>query len=336
MLILNQGEVQRAVQALDPLEILRAAFFDHSRGQSILPEEAALRWRNSGKYESRSLTLPAALPEQASYGAKIINSSLGNRERGFPRASGVGLLFDPETAEVTTLMPAGWLSATRTAAVTALFCSYLMPGKTQVYVQIGLGELGLAHARLLLKRFPTIDRLVMYDRDTRRAAVAADDVRAIHPDVQIDVAPTLQSAVVQSNLLVTATTVNAPIIDHSWLQHRDVLAVNVSLDDLAPETYLSCQSLYVDDWELVSADETRLLGRMAHAGSVVSVGEPIPQGARAITGDLGGLVAASFCQPAQPLTVVNPFGCGVADVALYKAVDRYARTHGMGQEVALV
>ncbi|HKO38993.1 MAG TPA: ornithine cyclodeaminase family protein [Solirubrobacterales bacterium] len=309
-------EVALALSHLELGEVVLGAFVDHHLGRTVLPEEACLRWVAPDGGAARSIAMHAYIPgPPARMGMKVINSSVGNPDRGLPRASGLIALFDPETAAVTHLLPAAEISAARTATVSSLAVSHLSGPSPRRLAVIGAGPLGAMHARLIANALP-IESLVVFDFDRHRAERLVD---AAAPAGEI--AASAEEAVRDADVVVTATTATEPYVRLEWISPGAVV-VNVSLDDLLPEVFLGADALYVDDWSIVVSDSHRLLGRMARAGSVVSSAEPGGSGAQVLTGELGALFAGAApgrTDPRQRI-VVNPFGLAISDVAVAAAV----------------
>ena len=67
--------------------------------------EAYLGWSTPNGGAARSLSMPGGLDGgDGGLGVKIINSSLSNQTSGLPRASGLTLLFDRETARIDAII----------------------------------------------------------------------------------------------------------------------------------------------------------------------------------------------------------------------------------------
>jgi N-[(2S)-2-amino-2-carboxyethyl]-L-glutamate dehydrogenase len=100
-------------------------------------------------------------------------------------------------------------------------------------------------------------------------------------------------------------------------------------DDPLPEVFLRADKLYVDDSNLIAADEHRLLGRMLRGGTIARPGR---RGGRAIDGELGELLASGRRGRlhAGEIIVVNPFGLAIEDLAIAKHVYRHATLTGLG------
>jgi ornithine cyclodeaminase/alanine dehydrogenase-like protein (mu-crystallin family) len=144
-----------------------------------------------------------------------------------------------------------------------------------------------------------------------------------------------REAVAAGEIAVFTTTVDEGYVEPDWLR-PGALVVNVSLGDLTDATFLDAAALYVDDLDLVADNPRRPLGRLMAAGLVARPDDPGGSGRR-IDATLGGLLTGRYAARgvAAPHVVLNPFGMGVLDVALYSAVAAQAGTIGVGSPVRL-
>ncbi|MEU8525757.1 MULTISPECIES: ornithine cyclodeaminase [Streptomyces] len=324
MIQLTDADVDELIETVDVVAAVREVFLAHAEQRTVLPEESCLRWTNDQGESCRSLNMPGLveIDGRRFAGTKIINASLGNPDRGLARAEGVVLLFDLTTARPVCIMPAARVSATRTAAVSILAAELSWARPTRSVAVVGTGALADAHLALALRRWPSLRTVRLHDRVPERAALLAERLRAAHPDVAFDVTATAEQAVREAELVIPATTTTTGYIPAEWIAEGAVV-VNVSLDDLLPDVFTTADKVIVDDWSLVAADTTRLLGRMHRAGDVLP-----PPRARADDEDRPHTVAvaAELCDiisgTASPRTsdtdrvVINPFGMSLHDVAV--------------------
>jgi N-[(2S)-2-amino-2-carboxyethyl]-L-glutamate dehydrogenase len=325
MLQLTDVDVAALLEKTDVVGTVREVFLAHAAGRTVLPEESCLRWINDEGESCRSLNMPGLveIDGRRIAGTKIINASLGNPARGLARAGGLILLFDLTTARPVCALDAAHISAGRTAAVSVLATELLWAAPARAVAVVGAGALAEAHLDLALRRWPSVRRVRIHDRVRERAAVLAERLGDTHRTVAFHVTATAEQAVREADLVIPVTTTTSGYIPADWIAEGAVV-VNVSLDDLTPEALSAADQVVVDDWSLVAADTTRILGRMHRAGDVL----PPPrhrdqQGARPrptveVTAELCDLVGGSAAgrTSATDRIIVNPFGMSLHDVAV--------------------
>jgi ornithine cyclodeaminase/alanine dehydrogenase-like protein (mu-crystallin family) len=335
-LYLNRADVDRALADLDAVAVTAEAHKLHADGRTVLPPECYLSWTTPRGHPARSLAMAGRLvTASAPTGVKVINGSLGNVAAGLPRASGVTLLFDSETAQVTCMLEAARISSVRTAATSML--AFLEFGRAEraALSIVGAGVIGGAHLDLALGRLPELATVYVADADPLRADALVRDRagQLASAGVACEVLP-VREAVSRGDFVVTATTATEPYLEHAWLR-EDAVVSNVSLDDLEPRVYYDAQLLLVDDWNLVQLDEHRLLGRLYRAGEIGAPGEPANGARRSVDGELGqalrGDPAILDKRSGGGIVVLNPFGLAIEDIALAAAVEAVAREQGFGR-----
>ncbi|WP_418959838.1 ornithine cyclodeaminase [Streptomyces tritici] len=331
---LDSADVARLCAGLSVVDLAHDTLLAYRRKEAGLTPEAALRWTTPSGASARSLILPGWSGD--SYGCKIINASLGNHLLGRPRAAGLVVLNDPETARPVCIMEGGRISALRTAGVSvAALRAVRDPAAVRSVAFLGCGRQAEVHGELLAGACPGVTEVFVHDQDARRAEELAARWRAAHPSVAVTVAEGARAAVERAEVTVAVTTTTQPYVELDWVPAGGTF-VNVSLDDAAESLLLGCDHLFVDDWELVVDDDHRLLGRLARAGRVAGPGSAAPEGGRAVDASLPALFSGEYARAVAPgdRVVVNPFGMGVQDIALAAAVYARAAEQGVGLSLA--
>ncbi|MFD4857899.1 ornithine cyclodeaminase [Streptomyces atratus] len=325
---LDGATVASLCARIDPLEVVTEAFLGVRAGRSAVAPETALRWTAPDGTAARSLILPAR--HEGTYGCKIINACLGNLDRGLPRAAGLILLYDRETAAPVCIMEGAHISALRTAAVSLAALRAVRPLSTvDRMALLGCGRQARTHLDLLAAR-GAVKSVIAYDLSPSRAAAFAEELRESLPEIEVETVAEPELAVRSAPVTLATTTTTTSYVPLAWLPGGSVF-LNVSLDDAAEDVLLGAEHLFVDDWHLVSEDDTRLLGRLAQAGRATAPGTTAP-GARQVDADLATLLSGAYSRPitATDRTVINPFGMGVHDVALATRVYATARDADTG------
>ncbi|HEU5471247.1 MAG TPA: ornithine cyclodeaminase [Actinophytocola sp.] len=324
---LDSADVDRLCAGLPVVDLVHETLLAFHRKEAGLFPETGLHWTTPSGASARSLILPAWSGDR--YGCKIINASLGNQRLGLPRAAGLIVLNDPETARPVCVMAGGRISALRTAAVSVAAVRAVrdLADITSVAF-LGCGRQAEVHLELLTPACPNLTEVLLYDVDRTRA------VRLAERGPNRAVVDRPHDAVAAARLSVAVTTTTESYVELDWVPAGGTF-VNVSLDDAAESLLLGCDHLFVDDWDLVTGDDHRLLGVLARAGRVSGPAEPAPEGGRAVDADLPTLLSGGYPRriAAGDRVVINPFGMGVHDIALAAAVYGGAIRQGIGRSL---
>lgn len=330
LLYLNSSDIAKACADIDPLGCVAEALRQHAEGTARVGDEGTLRWSPAEGQSARTLNMPGLLAAPTVAGTKIINANTGNPDNGLPRADGLTLLFDPQTARPSVILQAAEISALRTAAVSTLAALHLQNGGPIALTLLGAGKIAETHAILMAKHLE-IDSVLIYDKIPERGRTLAAKLRAMGNSFGQVTTAEAEYAVSKANVVVAATTTTTAYVPYSWIT-RGTTVINVSLDDVDADTYIKADLLYVDDWQLITADTQRLLGRLAREGKVSGPGDPAPASGRSVTGTIGQLLAGKCPgrENAEKTVLVNPFGMAIEDLALAQAVYIAAISRGLG------
>jgi N-[(2S)-2-amino-2-carboxyethyl]-L-glutamate dehydrogenase len=333
LLYLSAADVATIVSGLDPVALMRSVLSLHAEGETILPPEAYLSWSTPGGGAARSLAMPGRIDGRFNaVGAKIINANIDNPRSGLPRATGLTILFDPETGRPRCAMHAALISATRTAAISTVAVQQLRSSRGTSAALIGAGAIGRAHLELLLAAVPELTEIAIFDMDGERARQLVEGRG--EPSPRLSLAASAEEAIRGASVVITTTTTTTGYIPYAWLSPGAVL-VHVSLDDVLPDVVEHAGLVVVDDWELVRDDERRLLGRLYRAGSLRGPNGDSADGeasGRAVDASIGEVLIGAHPGRGddEQIVLVNPFGMAIADIAFAQAVYERAQEAEVG------
>jgi ornithine cyclodeaminase/alanine dehydrogenase-like protein (mu-crystallin family) len=330
LLYLNSSDITEIFADIDPLPCVAEALRQHAEGTARVGDEGTLRWSPAAGQSARTLNMPGLLAASAVVGTKIINANTGNPDNGLPRANGLTLLFDPLTARPSVILQAAEISALRTAVVSTLAALHLQNGSPIALALLGAGKIAETHA-VLMAKYLEIDSVLIYDRIPERGQALAEKLCAMDSSFRRVVTAEAEHAVSEADVVVAATTTTTAYVPCNWIT-RGTTVINVSLDDIDADAYIEADLLYVDDWQLITADTHRLLGRLAREGKVSGPGDSAPASGRSVTGTIGQLLTGSCPgrENAEQTVVVNPFGMAIEDLALAQAIYIAAISRGLG------
>jgi len=177
----------------------------------------------------------------------------GNPERfGCPTTSSVVLLFDSETGLPVCLMEAGYVTALKTGASTAVTAAYLARPESATVTVFGAGMLGRMHLRALTCRFH-VRRAYVVDILAQAAEAYAAELET---ELGFPVEPVLleerEPAVRDADIVITVTTGNQPLVERAWLRPGAFVARLGSYQEVGLDVITGADKVVVDNWHYVS------------------------------------------------------------------------------------
>src|SRR5688572_27529004 len=322
ILVLSGGEIASLLSGRE-IEIIRAvrlAYEAHWRNNSALPHSTFLRFPDDER--NRIIALPAYLGEGfAMAGVKWISSFPGNIGAGVDRASAIIVLNSVANGRPEAILEGSVISAKRTAASAALAAGLISGEK--VITKLGLIGLGLINyeiARFILATLRSVNSFMVYDLDASRARQFAQKCRDEFGDIEITIAPDVETVLRNSPMISLATTAAKPHIHDCSMCSPGTVLLHVSLRDLAPEVILSSDNI-VDDVDHVCRAQTS-----------VHLAEQLVGNRSFIRCALGDILAGNEAsrRDDDSIVVFSPFGLGVLDLAVSSLARNLARELGLG------
>lgn len=309
MRVLSEADVERLLPTpLEAVHLAREALTAISDGVAEVPPKPTVHL-GDGAFAN---AMPAALPRRNLLGCKWISIVPANAERGLATASGLVVVNDGTTGLPRCVMPAGALTALRTAAVSGACVAGLAPGASVVAI-LGAGVQARSHLRVLAALGHR--RVVVWAR--RRAAL--DELAAwgavSAPEVEVVPAASREDAVRGADVVVTALGMGAPGLElaPAWVG-GDAL--------LLPLDYATCVGPGLAAQSLLAADHPGQFEAMRREGKL---------------GDYPGTEVATGTLLAQPRRggriVCQNLGNGLSDLVVADVVARRAEEQGAGTVV---
>ncbi|GAC1429785.1 MAG: ornithine cyclodeaminase family protein [Thermoanaerobaculia bacterium] len=171
------------------------------------------------------------------YGLKEVCIFPGNPSLGLDTHLGAVLLHSGETGELLAVMNASAITAIRTAAVSAVATKLLARDDAKTLAIIGAG----VQARSHLEAIPLvrkIDRVRVYSRTRARAE-----------QLDAEVTGSVEEAVRDADIVVTATNSKEPILRREWIRpgtHINAVGSSVATAREIDSATMSAASLFVD------------------------------------------------------------------------------------------
>lgn len=320
-LILTSSEVADLLEPRILLGALRDAFVAHSTTRTVeaMRIPVPLPAGEAAAGASGMLVAPGLVPNIPAYSVKVHAKFPGQS----PAIRGVLILHDLTSGAPLALMESSHLTALRTGLAGALGAEALSPPKARTVAIIGAGAQGRSQlAGLRLVR--PIDVVRVFDTNAETAQRFASDpcVRGL----TIAVAASLEEALDDADLIVTATWARAPFL---FKRH---LRSGMHITTLGPDEPGKCE-VAADALEaaLVVVDDRRLAVEMGAIGGACL-------GSDVIHAELGEVLAGkrSGRTDATQITVFASVGLAFQDLAAGWLVYTLARQRGIGRTIDLL
>jgi ornithine cyclodeaminase len=314
VIVLSQAEVRELLDLDALVDALAAAHADLSAGKASMPPRIAA-W---AEQEGLLGVMPSYLPS-AGLACKLVTLFPHNRDRETHQA--VICVFDPENGTALALMDGTYITATRTAAGSALATRLLAREDAKVLALIGTGVQAQSHARAL-PRVRDFTEIRVAGRDRAKAETLA---REIGPSARA--ADSYEDAVRGADVVAATTHAFEPVVQREWLSpgtHVNSVGLNPRGRELDEETV-------ADSLLVVESRESALAPPPAGAPELVGID---PDHVHA---ELGELVAGAKPGRTSPdqITLYKSVGVAVQDAAAAALVLAAAREQSVGREIEL-
>ena len=204
MLILNSKQLKNSVSILDVLESVEEAFLLQESGKYIMPDRMHVE-----SEENVLLLMPAFAGNY--FGTKLVSVFPENVKKGEPFIYGTVLLNDGETGKPLAMLDGSMLTGLRTGAVGGLGVAYTCPKTANTLGLIGAGYQGF-HQVLAACTVRNIKRVTIFDPFNKNIETFINKLKKYLPHIDFNVAEDSGELVYQSEIIITTTTSQTPVI----------------------------------------------------------------------------------------------------------------------------
>jgi ornithine cyclodeaminase/alanine dehydrogenase-like protein (mu-crystallin family) len=259
-------------------------------------------------------------------GIKMLGIFPGNSAIGKDSHQGVVMLLDPATGEPQAIVNATAITSIRTAAVSAIATDVLARPDASVLTIIGTGFQAQWHVRAIaLVRGLSQVRLTGRDASRGRAVATA---LTEETGLRIDFVSSTAAALDGADIVVTATTSAAPVLERGWLAPgTHVNAVGACVPSARElDTATVAGSRFVVD---------RRESALAESGDYLFAATEVGFGPEHVAAELGEILAGTAAARISDdeLTVFESLGLAVEDLAAARYVCTVAEDTGRGSVV---
>ena len=295
------------------VDAIEKAILAETRGEiSTAPKSALLP--GGGRY--MMTTLSTADDPQFTV-VKSVMVSPRNPARGLNAIEGAIILHDSETGQLLAVMGSSWITAVRTAGLSAVAAKRLANPRSGTIAFIGCGVQARSHLETFSKMFP-LNEVHVYGRgqaNIDRLCNLAHTKGIITKECKSP-----REAIENADLIISSVTLSfelEPFLDADWLKPGAFAAITDAGTPWMPSGLVQFNTLVIDDYEQEKASEKKMI-------------DPIM-----ITTDLRGLlcedVVAGFDTYKRSAFIFR--GLAIGDFAVASLAYSQAKLEGIGDIV---
>jgi len=290
----------------DIADAIEAALIKKSKGGlHVTPKSALLP--GGGRYMMSTLAVGDLTV------VKQVTVSPENPSIGLPSINGAIMVLDAETGLLRAVMGANWITAHRTAALSAVAARRLASPEASTIAFVGCGVQAQSHLRALSSLFPLTSVLAV---GRTQATVDGFLEHAKAFGLQASQAETPREALQQADIVVSSITLNyetQPFLSASWLKPTAFAAITDLCIPWGPASMDRFGTVVVDDMDQERTSETPMLDPKLIAGDLTDlvvgrIGERIPEHPTAFA--FRGLALGDYAAAALALRRAEETGAG--------------------------
>ena len=319
--ILDETETRSLIDARAAIAECRAAFAKLALGEVEQPDVLTIEIAEShGEVHAKGGYLHGA----ATYSIKVASGFYDNPKRGLPVTSGAVWVFDARTGHLhTMILDNGFLTELRTGAAGAVAADLLARKTVTTVGIIGAG----GQARYQLEAFLEVrspERILVWSRNPDQAGrYAAEVAERFHRPARV--APNAHALVADSDVVITTTPAEEPIVLAGWARpgtHFTAMGSDMPRKrELAPGVLAGAKVVADRLAQCVTQGE---IHHAIAAGALTAAGVYAELGEIACGKKLGRTSE-------DEITVADLTGVGVLDAAVASYVAQRAEAEGVGR-----
>ena len=295
-------------------------------GDILFPEKIAQIFND--ETQERINCLPSTLLLERICGAKWVSVFPPNPiMHGKQNLSAVFILSEIETGFPIAFMEGTLASNIRVGAMGGLAARYLSREDSRIIGFIGAGEQAKMHLVAMKTVRPGLEICRVSGKTSEEEDAFIAEMSALFPDLDFDgTRSNGERAMGEADILVTATSVQAPLLKAAWMKPGTFYShIGGWEDEYAVAK--QCEKIVCDDWETVK-HRTQTLSRMYQDGELRD-DEVYADLVELVSGAKPGRESDDEC------AYFNAVGLSFVDVAIAHAMYLQALDRGVGQMLTM-
>ena len=254
-MLLTGKQVKKLLEMKDVLGAVENAFRHKGLGKVQMPPKLYLFYE---KYNGDLRTMPSYVEDMDVSAVKIVNVHPDNAKNyGMRTVMAVLVLINPHTGAPLAFMDATHITDMRTGGASAIASKYLARPHPKILGIIGCGNQARTQMLALITQYGHFDDVRLYDLYPEKSKALAREFRRHYKEQvgKIKAVKDAKDCVVDSDIVVTATSSRAPIVHDEWVKegtHINCIGADAPGKQEMDPKVLKRARLVIDDWEQAS------------------------------------------------------------------------------------
>jgi len=330
MLCLSEQDIFAAAGRDEIMDAVESAMLLYERQEFEMPQ------RMHVDYQGNVFLLMPCLTKE-SIATKLVSLFPDNPAKGLPVLMGVVVLNDGQTGKPKALLDGAMLTSLRTGAVGGVSIRHLAGDDVRALGVVGAGVQGFYQSLFACTARP-FSEIRVFDQFPEKAAGLAEKLSASLSGVQVHAVDAVEALVSQSDVVITATNSQKPVLpdDEGLLRGRHYVGIGSYKPDMReyPGTLFSLLNRMYIDTRHAMEESGDLMDPLKNGwitqDRILTLGKLIGESSRADAG--------AGIQPANRkarTTLFKTVGMALFDLVVTDMIYEKAAEKGLGQEVDL-
>ena len=321
ILYLTRAEIEgMGYNQKEIIELVRIALTEHGKKKVEMPAKIGIHPIKNAFHHA----MPAFVPTAGASGIKWGGCFPENHKYCLAQTSALFILNDIQTGWPLAVMDASWITAKRTAAVSALAVEKLARQNSSELGILGCGVQGREHIIALASVMPNLKKVKVFDLISERTQRVINDFRGKY-HFQIMGVSSYEELTKGSDVIVTATAildVPDPRIKDEWIK-EGALLLPIDFDS-------------VFEWKTMTRADKFLVDSLDEMNYFMSIGY-LASGLPPLYAEIGEVVAGIRAgrENEKELIFDMNIGMGVEDVIVAKDILLRAVKQNIGARLPL-
>jgi len=325
MLLIDRATVEELLDFPQLVEALAPAMAELSQGEVSMPPRSGPK---IAEVNGVLGVMPAYLSRSQILACKLVSIYPENAAKNLPTHSALVVVYNPQTGIPVALLDGGSITATRTAAGSALATKLLARPESRILTILGTGVQARSHA-LGIPQVIAVDEIRIVGRNQNKAKALSEEVQS-RSSCLVTSFDSIQEALEDADIVCTTTHPSAPVLRWSWLS-RGTHINSIGLEQELDEATVLNSTVFVESRESVLADPpagSRDLLLPIRSGAIDSTH---------IQAEIGELISGKHSGRKSPeeVTLYKSVGVAVQDAVAAQLVLEIAQQCGRGIEITI-